>query len=35
LPTYQVGPRNLRNPWLINDLRACKALYICREISTV
>ena len=27
-------PRNLRNPRLINDLRACKALYICRETST-
>ena len=28
------NPRNLRNPWLINDLRACKALYICRVSST-
>jgi len=27
-------PRNLRNPWLMNDLHACKALYICRETST-
>jgi len=27
-------PRNLRNPWLINDLRRCKALYICRDTST-
>jgi len=23
-----------RNPWLINDLRACKVLYICRVSST-
>jgi hypothetical protein len=22
-----------RNPWLINDLHACKALYICRDSS--
>ena len=28
------NPRNLRNPWLINDLRVCKALYICRDSST-
>ncbi len=27
-------PRNQRNPRLINDLRACKALYICRDSST-
>jgi len=26
--------RNLRNPWLINDLRLCKALYNCRETIT-
>ncbi len=31
LPTYQVGPCNLR---LINDLRLFKALYNCREAST-
>ncbi len=34
LPTYHVGPCNPRNPWLINDLRLFKALYICRELST-
>jgi hypothetical protein len=34
LPTYQVGPRNLCNPRLINDLRACKVLYNCRETFT-
>jgi hypothetical protein len=28
------NPRNLRNPWLTNDLRAYKALYICRETFT-
>jgi len=28
------NPRNLRNPWLINDLRACKALYNCRDTPT-
>ena len=27
-------PRNLRNPWLMNYLRAYKALYNCRESST-
>jgi len=27
-------PRNLRNPWLINDLRLFKALYNCRETFT-
>jgi len=26
--------KNLRNPWLINDLRPCKALYNCRDAST-
>jgi hypothetical protein len=34
LPTYQVGPCNPRNPWLINDLRVCKLLYNCKEDST-
>jgi len=34
LPTYQVGPCNPRNPWLINDLRVCKELYKCRETFT-
>ncbi len=29
------NPRNLRNPWLINDLRLFKALYNYRDISTV
>ncbi len=34
-----INPQNLRNlcpryPWLINDLRVCKALYICRDSST-
>jgi len=24
------NPRNLRNPWLIKDLRVCKMLYKCR-----
>ena len=28
------NPRNLRNPWLTNDLRTCKALYKCRETFT-
>ena len=28
------NPRNLRNPRLINDLRAYKALYNCRETFT-
>ncbi len=28
------NPRNLRNPWLINDLRAYNALYNCRETFT-
>jgi len=28
------NPRNLRNPWLINDLHASKALYICRDTFT-
>ncbi len=28
------NPFNQRNPWLINDLRACKLLYICRDSST-
>jgi hypothetical protein len=28
------NPRNLRNPWLTNDLRLFKALYICRESFT-
>jgi hypothetical protein len=31
LPTYQVGQRN---PWLIKDLRLCKALYGCRDTFT-
>ena len=31
LPTYQVGQRN---PWLINDLRAYKMLYNCKETFT-
>ena len=40
---WLINPRNLRNlclsvlwgyPWLINDLRPCKALYICRDTST-
>ncbi len=26
--------KNLRNPWLINDLRLYKALYTCRDSST-
>ncbi|MHC4543770.1 MAG: hypothetical protein ACYSYL_04475 [Planctomycetota bacterium] len=34
LPTYKVGPRNLRNPWLIKDLRLFKVLYNCRETFT-
>ena len=29
-----INPRNLRNPWLINDLRASKALYNCKETFT-
>jgi hypothetical protein len=28
------NPRNLRNPWLINDLRIYKILYCCRETIT-
>ena len=28
------NPRNLRNPWLIKDLRENKALYNCRETFT-
>ena len=28
------NPRNLRNPWLIMYLHACKVLYVCRETST-
>jgi hypothetical protein len=28
------NPRNLRNPCLIKDLRACKALYTCRDTFT-
>ena len=28
------NPFNQRNPWLTNDLRTCKALYICRDSST-
>jgi hypothetical protein len=28
------NPRNLRNPWLIKDLRLCKEPYICRDSST-
>jgi len=28
------NPRNLRNLWLINDLRASKAIYICRDTFT-
>ena len=28
------NPRNQRNPWLINDLRAYNALYNCRETFT-
>ena len=27
-------PRNLRNPWLINDLRLFMTLYTCRETFT-
>ncbi len=34
LPTYQVGPCNQRNPRLIKDLRAYKALYNCRDTFT-
>jgi len=34
LPTYKVGPRNLRNPCLIKDLRLFKELYTCRDSST-
>jgi hypothetical protein len=33
-PTYQLGPCNLRNLWLINNLRDCKVLYISRDSST-
>ncbi len=29
-----INPFNQRNPWLINYLRACKALYKCRETFT-
>jgi hypothetical protein len=28
------NPRNLRNPWLVNDLRLFKTLYYCRETVT-
>ena len=34
LPTYQVGPRNPCNPWLIKGLRLFTAFYNCRDTFT-
>jgi len=33
-PFVTKTPRNLRNPWLIKDLHACKVHYNCRDIIT-